>query len=95
LKLQMATLGVSAFLCLPVIRITWRFLDYVEVGGGGLPREFIRLANVVDDRTHCYWLAWFAVLVSFLLVPAWWNWCYALIAGLITAAWMLVQKMTS
>ena len=97
LQWQLAALGISSFLCLTVIRIAWGFLRYVREnpGSGDFGLEIRRLTNVVDDRTHCYWLAWAAAMIGFLLTAAWWSWCFAMIAFVVVAAWLLVQSLTS
>jgi hypothetical protein len=82
LELQLASMAVSAFLCLLVIRVTWRFMHYVPDAPqttADFDLEIRRLANSIDDRTHYYWLAWLLALIGFVLTLAWWEWWYALI----------------
>jgi len=52
--------AVSSLFCFSVIRINWRFLGKVARRDGGFEfaAETVRLANVIDDRTRLYWLAW-------------------------------------
>lgn len=98
LQLQLLALGISAFLCLPVIRIAWGFLRYVPPNAKGIDDfalEMRRLANVIDDRTRCYWFAWAAALIGFLLTPGWWDWDYVIVAFLLVGVWLLIQWLTN
>jgi hypothetical protein len=82
LEWQMVLLGFSAFLCLLVVRVTWKFMGYVPkrpTDEAAFDDELRRLANVVYDRTLFYWLAWFFALIGFVLTLAWWHWWLLLI----------------
>ena len=67
-------LGVSSVLCLLVVAIGWRFLGYVTLlsNGHNFGTEIMRLANVVDDRTHFFWLAWWGTFIAPFLSVLWW-----------------------
>ena len=76
LRAQLAVLGISAFLCLLVVRVTWRFMWYVPEtaqAATDFVDELRRLANAIDDRTHYYWTAWFFALIGIVLSLAWWH----------------------
>jgi len=56
-----------------VVRVNWKFLDKVEQSpreGGDFKIELDALANVVDDRTHYYLIAWWLALSAFVLALA-------------------------
>jgi hypothetical protein len=74
---------LSTVFCFLIVRVNWKFLGQVvkvtPAGGGqeyyDFQREAKRLANVVDNRTHYYWIGWlltFAVILFPLLV--WLQW---------------------
>jgi hypothetical protein len=97
LKWQMAALGVSAFLCLLVIRINWAFMRYVPKSpttASQFDDEFRRIANVLYDRTRCYWFAWLFALAGFLLTLAWWRWLYVVLAAAVIIAWTAIRELT-
>jgi membrane protein implicated in regulation of membrane protease activity len=75
---QLALAVFSAFLCMLVVRVSWKFLGKAEKTQSSPPafnfgNELNALANVVDDRTHYYWIAWVAALFAFVLTLAWWS----------------------
>jgi hypothetical protein len=59
---------LSAFLCLLVVRVRWSFLG--RVNGKDFRDEIKWLANVVYDRTHYYWWAWWLALFGLFAAPA-------------------------
>jgi hypothetical protein len=67
-------LGLSSILCLLIVAVSWKFLGEVTqtANGHNFDQEIARLANVVDDRTHLYWLAWWGTLLSPVLTLVWW-----------------------
>jgi hypothetical protein len=76
LRAQLVALSISAFLCLLVVRVTWKFMWYVPETASvaaDFDGELRRLANVIDDRTHYYWVAWLFALVGIALCLAWWH----------------------
>jgi hypothetical protein len=90
IEMQLAALAVSAFLCLLVVRVSWRFMEYVPdapTSAVDFDNELRRLANVVDDRTRYYWFAWLFALIGFVLTLAWWQWWYALIGYIVVILW--------
>lgn len=94
LEIQLTLAAVSAFLCLLVVRVSWRFLGKVPVApanAADFNDELLRLANVVDDRTHYYWIAWLLALSAFMLTLAWWSWWWAVIAGIVVLAWSIAR----
>lgn len=92
LEIQLALSAISAFLCLLVVRVTWKFFAYVPTApasAAAFDAELRRLPNVIDDRTHYYWMAWLLSVSAFVLTLAWWSWWYALIAAIVILAWLL------
>lgn len=91
LRTQLVVLGVSAFLCLLVVRVTWRFMWHVPetatTAADFLP-ELRRLANAIDDRTHYYWLAWWTALIGIVMSLAWWHRWAAWLALAVLIAWV-------
>jgi len=67
-------LGLSSILCLLIVAVSWKFLGEVTQteNGHNFDQEIARLANVVDDRTHLFWLAWWGTLLSPVLTLVWW-----------------------
>jgi hypothetical protein len=67
-------LALSSILCLLIVAVSWKFLGHVTTKDGrhNFEGEIKRLANVVDDRTHYYWLAWWGTLLSPFLSLVWW-----------------------
>lgn len=59
---------LSAFLCLLVVRVRWRFLGRVK--GTDFSDEIKWLANVVRDRTQYYWWAWWQAIFGLFAAPA-------------------------
>ena len=59
----------SSLCCFMVIRINWKFLGKAQEVTGGADYDFKialeQLANVIDDRTHYYWLAWWSTVLGF------------------------------
>lgn len=53
---------VSVMFCFAIVRVDWKFLGMVAADGSkdsyDFKSEAKRLAEVVDSRTHYYWLAW-------------------------------------
>jgi hypothetical protein len=89
LETQLVALTFSAFLCLLVVRVSWRFLVNVSnapTAEADFDDELRRLANVIDDRTRYYWFAWLFALIGFVLTLAWWRWWAALVGFLVVAA---------
>jgi hypothetical protein len=91
LRAQLVTLGVSAFLCMLVVRVTWKFMWYVPESASSaadFEAELSHLANAIADRTHYYWCAWFAALVGILMSLAWWHRWIAWLALVIVIVWI-------
>lgn len=90
LEIQLILAAISAFLCLLVVRMSWRCLAEVPRAPSSpahFEDELKRLANVIEDRTLYYWVAWLLALATFVLTLAWWSWWYALIAGAVIVVW--------
>lgn len=91
LEFQLLLLGGSSLLCLVIIRVTWRFFAIVP-STPTLPADFDtevkRLANVIDDRTHYYVIAWWLAIVAFGATIAWWSVCAAAIVGILVIVWL-------
>ena len=72
---QLALVLLSVFLCFLIVQLRRRFLAHVHKNANGL-YEFgdatYRLANVLDDRTHYYWAAWWCTLLAVFLLPLFW-----------------------
>jgi len=81
IDLQLVLAVVSAFLCMLVVRVSWRFYRLIPMNAtteADFEREIDRIANVIDDRTHYYWLAWLLTTFAFIVTLAWWsNWAGA------------------
>ena len=91
LRAQLVVLGISAFLCLLVVRVTWRFMRYVPEtaqAATDFVDELRRLANAIDDRTHYYWTAWFFALIGIVLSLAWWHRWIAWLALAAVIGWI-------
>src|SRR5437763_9163036 len=74
LELQLASMGISAFLCLLVVRVTWRCMHFVPdapTSAADFDLEIRRLSNSIDDRTRYYWFASLFALLGFVLTLAW------------------------
>lgn len=84
---QLGFSTLSAFLCLLMVRVTWRFYFWVKADltaatlAKDLEAEIMHLANVIDDRTHYFWLAWKMTILAFILTLAWWSPLVALAAA--------------
>src|SRR5216683_2674763 len=92
LEFQLFLGAVSAFLCLLVVRVTWKFLGKVPnnpAAASSFNDELQWLANVVDDRTHYYGMAWWLALSAFVLTLAWWSWCYLAVGAVMIVAWLI------
>lgn len=90
LRAQLVVLGISAFLCLLVVRVTWRFMQHVPETASAREDffpELRRLANAVDDRTRYYWLAWLFALTGIVMALAWWHRWAAWVALAVIIAW--------
>jgi len=61
---------VSSVLCLWIVAVSWKFLGHVT--NGIFDTEIAQLGNVVDDRTHFFWLAWWGTMITLILSVAWW-----------------------
>jgi hypothetical protein len=79
----------STIFCFLIVRVNWKFLGEVvkvrrtvngqEAEAYDFQSEAKRLANIVDNRTHYYWIGWLLTLVVVLLpgllwlqwLPAW------------------------
>jgi hypothetical protein len=69
---------VSTIFCFLIVRVNWKFLGKVAKVSetvGGLQREAFdfqsearRLADVVDDRTHYYWIGWLLTFAAGLVM---------------------------
>jgi hypothetical protein len=63
----MAFLILSTILCFMIVRVNWRFLSHVVKpqwqDAYNFENEAKRLANVVDNRTHYYFMGWFLTLI--------------------------------
>lgn len=95
LERQVWLIGTSAFLCLLVVSVSWKMLDKVPPApthDRDFSEELRRLANIVDDRTHYYWIAWVFALLGFLLTLAWWSWSYVATAVGVAVIWWLVRR---
>ncbi len=70
--LDAVLLVISGFFCLLVMAINWKFLRKATAIDGrySFESEILRLANVVDDRTHYYWLAWVSTFLTFIVSVA-------------------------
>jgi hypothetical protein len=66
----------SSVLCLLIVAVSWKFLGHVA--NGKFDAEIARLGNVVDDRTHFFWLAWWGTIGCLILSVIWWL--YAAVA---------------
>ena len=98
IRLQLGALVASSFLCLLVVRVTWGFVRYAPRSAAtadDFTHELQRLANVIDDRTRYYWLAWLAALIGFVLTLAWWRWWYALLGFAFVGVWRLVEMAST
>jgi hypothetical protein len=90
LQAQLAAFILSAFLCLLVIRVSWRFFHYVPntpLAEADFNVELKHLANVIDDRTRYYWFGWLLALTGFVMTFAWWWWWAPLVGLLVLVAW--------
>jgi hypothetical protein len=75
LKAPLAAFTLSAFLCLLVVRVFWRFFHHVPMrptAEADYEHELRHLANVIGDRTRYYWFGWISALAGFALTLAWW-----------------------
>jgi len=91
-ELQLILVGLSALLCLLVMRVSWSFLAKVPTApteSAHFEDELTRLANVIDDRTHYYWIAWLFALAALMLTLAWWSLCLAAVAAVVLILWAL------
>jgi hypothetical protein len=63
----------SSVLCLLVVSVSWKFLGHANQikDRYSFDTELARLANVVDDRTHYYWIAWLFTLIALLISLLW------------------------
>jgi hypothetical protein len=65
---------VSTLFCFTIVRVNWKFLGRVHElpGGAGFDfdTEVKTLANVVDNRTHYYWIGWLLTLIVVLILLA-------------------------
>jgi hypothetical protein len=70
-EIALVLLVISSIFCLLIVRVSWKFLRKVSAVGTGysFDKEIKRLSNVIDDRTHFYWFAWFGAISGFL-IPA-------------------------
>ncbi len=94
LEWQVFLIAISALLCLLVVSIGWSMLAKIPLSptsDDDCAEELQWLANVVNDRTHYYWLAWALTLGAFLLTLAWWSWCYFVVAASVAIVWWRVR----
>jgi hypothetical protein len=94
LELQVLLIGISALLCLLVVSIGWSMLAKIPLSPTSeddCAEELQWLANVVSDRTRYYWVAWALTLCVFLLMLAWWSWCYFVGAAAVAIVWWRVR----
>ena len=92
MKAQLALVGLSALLCLLVVRVSWSFLAEVPptaTKDHHYDEELKRLANVTQDRTRYFWSAWWLALSAMILTLAWWSYWAAAIALLLIILWSL------
>lgn len=85
IEFQLGFTVISAFLCMLVVRVSWRFFFWVPNApskASDFDAEIARLANVIDDRTHFYWLAWLLALCAFVATLAWWSWFWMVVAAI-------------
>ncbi len=95
LEIQVVLIAISALLCLLVVSVGWSMLDKLPprpTRPEDCHEELRWLANVVDDRTHYYWIAWFLTLAAFLMTFAWWSWRNFVIAAVIAFFWWLIRR---
>ncbi|HEY0328248.1 MAG TPA: hypothetical protein VGC77_04040 [Rhodopseudomonas sp.] len=74
-ELVLGLVLASTFLCFLIVRVNWKFLGQVRRRKGGpydFESEAERLANVVDDRTHYYLIAWLLTLAAAAVVVLFW-----------------------
>ena len=74
--IQLGLTVISAFLCMLIVRVAWRFYRWVPdapTQASHFDDEIQRIANAIDDRTHFYQLAWFLTLIAFVMTLAWWS----------------------
>ena len=87
---------ISTIFCFMIVRVNWRFLGQVvkvRLAIEGQEREAYdfqseakRLANIVDNRTHYYWIGWLLTLVVVLLPGLLWlHWLPALLLDFLKA----------
>jgi hypothetical protein len=91
LEIQLGLLGASSLFCLVIIRVTWRFFAIVPnapTQPADFETELKRLANVIDDRTHYYVIAWWLAIFAFGATMAWWSVCGAAIVGIVIIVWL-------
>jgi hypothetical protein len=75
--LALLLLMASTIFCFMIVRINWKFLGQVRAKQDD-PQQFDfdsevkRLANIVDNRTHYYWIGWFLTLVAVILPVVLW-----------------------
>jgi hypothetical protein len=87
--LALITVMVSTIFCFLIVRVNWKFLGTVGTVTAQIDNrdqvvydfqgEAERLARVVDNRTHYYWIGWLLTFVVVLLpallwlhlMPAW------------------------
>jgi hypothetical protein len=88
IPIQLALSAVSSALCLLVVSITWRFLKNMPqkaTDTSAFERELHHLANVINDRTLYYMLAWWLTFVAMALTLAWWGTAWYTVAVLAIA----------
>ena len=72
-QIDVAIFVISSFFCLMIVRIKWKFLAKVRktTDGYTFADEITVLANILDDRTHLYFLAWYGTVSGILLSVIW------------------------
>lgn len=72
--LALLLLMISTIFCFMIVRVNWKFLGKVHLKKDkdnadvyDFDSEVKRLANVVDNRTHYYWIGWLLTLITVLL----------------------------
>jgi len=94
--LALILLMVSTIFCFLIVRVNWKFLGQVarvrltvngqEMEAYDFQSEAKRLANIVDNRTHYYWIGWLLTLVVVLLPGLLWlQWLPALLMEFLKA----------
>jgi len=90
IDVQLGFTVFSAFLCMLVVRVTWRFYRWVPdppSKASEFEREIEKIAKVIDDRTHYYWLAWMLTLSAFVVTLGWGSWLVMVLVAVVLVIW--------